>query len=1386
MAAETKTKKPWLRRTLWGVVALMLICAIALFALRIFIATSGGARFIESQVNKRSFGPIERVEISGLSGDPLSEFSLASVTLYDVDGVWMRAKDLSMTWNVWSLRDKVLDLDSLTVKTAELIRRPQLNPPSTSASPDTPYTVQLGTGRVDALTLNESLIGQAAILSLSGELTTQANGNIRTKLEALRLDSAGDELVLDFSRSPLGKMRGDFVLSGAAGGTYATFLRAPEGAAISVAGELRGNTETGEGQIEIKFNGAPKVAATGDWMGGSANLKANINTANWALFDSARRGLGERVTLTANLNRQSTLTDFNVSLESSRLAATARGKMNATQKRPSSAEIRVNTNDIGALLPMPEGFELGAGTIDGTLTLSPQYAFDGEIDVSEIETPHGKAASLTGPIKLMQTGVAEYAVKTNLDLNKLRTETQLPLVLSETTQLKAGMGLNTKTAQLKDIAVNIRSGENRLALSGSAHYRVPSYKVSGDVAASISAAGAWPSGDLQSTFSLQKTASSALAISGDGAFTPSSALAPPFDQLIPEGVTFGVNMSPVTNGVRISEAYVRGENIRAALAGSITETFDVDGEALLQAPLTYQSASVSGESSASFTVTGSRAAPNIRLDSKAERVEIVGYALDGARLRAELEDIFDAPKGPLRITADTAQGALDFSTNFASREQVFITDDIALNWGRLTASGTLSKPVSAPITGELQLNLPEDGNQFARAGLILSAQGQTQGISLEAEAKNIAYNNFALDSLSAKIEGTLSSLSGNIAAKGRQQQDILERAFEIKSPLSLTRSDEGAFKATLNPDLTYGNIVIEAGPPIAAEYTAGDITLIAPLQISGARVDLRYSKTSGQESLNLKAEKLPTTLLPLPGLFADTRGQLDVAIELATSAEGSGITGGGTLTLLDWRGFDVDKDMGLTTKLDLSLAQDRLNWKLDARSPVEFTAQGDGALPLSNTASLTALRPKMDAPITGQFTASGAAAALLSLVTPSDAKPSGQLQANLKLSGTLADPLIEGRATGSALSLEVPQLGTRLKKGRFTAEFTNDSLTVRDVSLSDTDKGTISGQGQFKLGEYARPIGELSLKANDFRALDRSDYEGKVTGNLSVKSSQDTTLLEGDITLNRVEVKQFANSTTTVIEIPVEEINKPERLELIEIKAPARPVDLNVRLRAPRRIFVRSRGLDVELSLDATITGTLTEPEVFGEAIVLRGGYKIAGEEIEIESGSIKFNGAIGEARVNLVANTTTQNLSASVTVKGTVAAPEIDLSSTPERPQDEILSAILFGRSATELSAIEAAQLAGALAQFSGAGGGFDLMGGLRDALGVGQLSIGLGEEGGAQITGGRYLAKNVYLQVFSGGGTGQTGALIEWELRRNISLLSKIQSDNDQSLTLKVKRDF
>ncbi len=144
------------------------------------------------------------------------------------------------------------------------------------------------------------------------------------------------------------------------------------------------------------------------------------------------------------------------------------------------------------------------------------------------------------------------------------------------------------------------------------------------------------------------------------------------------------------------------------------------------------------------------------------------------------------------------------------------------------------------------------------------------------------------------------------------------------------------------------------------------------------------------------------------------------------------------------------------------------------------------------------------------------------------------------------------------------------------------------------------------------------------------------------------------------------------------------------------------------------------------------------------------------------------------------------VRVTGTPEAPEIALESTPSYPEDEILSRMLFGSASSELSPLQAAQLANALASLTGGGGGgVDLLGPLRQTLGIDRLSVGAGEEGRALVSGGAYLAEDVYLEV-SSSATGLAEASIEWEIRPRLELASRFGFGRDSTISLRWRRDY
>jgi len=97
----------------------------------------------------------------------------------------------------------------------------------------------------------------------------------------------------------------------------------------------------------------------------------------------------------------------------------------------------------------------------------------------------------------------------------------------------------------------------------------------------------------------------------------------------------------------------------------------------------------------------------------------------------------------------------------------------------------------------------------------------------------------------------------------------------------------------------------------------------------------------------------------------------------------------------------------------------------------------------------------------------------------------------------------------------------------------------------------------------------------------------------------------------------------------------------------------------------------------------------------------------------------------------------------------------------------VLFGRSASQLSAVEAAQLASALSSLAG-GGGLDVIGNLRSFAGLDRLAFGGDEQSGVTISGGKYLTDDVYLEL-TGGGRDGPSAQVEWRIRKKLSILSR-----------------
>ncbi len=161
---------------------------------------------------------------------------------------------------------------------------------------------------------------------------------------------------------------------------------------------------------------------------------------------------------------------------------------------------------------------------------------------------------------------------------------------------------------------------------------------------------------------------------------------------------------------------------------------------------------------------------------------------------------------------------------------------------------------------------------------------------------------------------------------------------------------------------------------------------------------------------------------------------------------------------------------------------------------------------------------------------------------------------------------------------------------------------------------------------------------------------------------------------------------------------------------------------------------------------------------------------------------------LDIEASTTADTVTATIDITGTAQSPQITFSSTPTLPQDEILSRLLFGSSVTQLTPLQAVQLAAALNSLRSSGGGLNPMGKLRNAAGLDRLRFYGADQAtgrGPAVGAGKYIAKNIYVEVTTDA-RGFTATQIEVALTRTLRLLSTVSSLGDSSLSARYSHNY
>ena len=400
----------------------------------------------------------------------------------------------------------------------------------------------------------------------------------------------------------------------------------------------------------------------------------------------------------------------------------------------------------------------------------------------------------------------------------------------------------------------------------------------------------------------------------------------------------------------------------------------------------------------------------------------------------------------------------------------------------------------------------------------------------------------------------------------------------------------------------------------------------------------------------------------------------------------------------------------------------------------------------------------------------------------------GRITMDMGIQGEIAMPRVTGGARLVDGELQDFARGAHVRAINATLQADGETLRVSDLS-AQAGPGTVTGHGTIDLAAPGAPV-DFTIEARRARPIASDLVTATLTGNLTV-----TGKLREDVTVaGKLDISQG-------------EINLPERfppsVAVLNVRRRGQPppppppqsaVLLDITARTTGPIFVRGHGVDADFGGRIHVTGASDYPMIGGGFDMNRGTFAIAGQTLSFTTGKLSFDGAGIRNRLDptldFVAQTSSGGVTATLTVGGYASAPKITLSSSPDLPQDEVLAHLLFGQGAKQLTPLQLAQIAQALAALGGVGSGFDPVGMMRKQLGLDRLSVGSttggasGTESQTTVEAGKYVTRNVYVgakQNLSGG----TQVQVQVDLTKKLKAQATLATGTTTTVTGNASQD-